>query len=432
VRAGFGMFYSVIEGNTIAIDEPQPPYGLSYTSPAPPLFATPFISAADGAVHVNPFPLVFPPLNATAQHPNRNVDFSTYVPQAGMTTPYPGNTYPYNANYFFEIERQLPGDSVLSLGYVGSQAHHLLLVYSANPGNPALCLALSKPSAVAPNSATCGPFAEDATYVTSAGRVVQGTRGPLGSNFSNDDFEGSFGNSSYNAFEASLKHNGRRFGMMLAYTFSKSLDEASSISDIVDPFDYRRMRALSSFDLRHNFVATYRYQLPFDRFGRRARFLTDGWTISGITRVSSGFPVTLAIHGDNSLQGSIPNGVNNHSLDLPDYTGGNLNLNRDPRNGLPYFNPALFTENAVGTPGSASRRSFSGPGSFNFDLALLRSFHLGESRTLDFRVESFNTFNHTQFFGPAAVNGDFGTSLFGSVVKAASPRLVQLALKFSF
>ena len=85
------------------------------------------------------------------------------------------------------------------MSYVGSQAHHLLLVYSANPGNPALCLALSKPSAVAPGTATCGPFAEDATYVTAAGQVIHGTRGPLGSNFSNDDYEGSFGNSSYNS-----------------------------------------------------------------------------------------------------------------------------------------------------------------------------------------------------------------------------------------
>ena len=67
IRAGYGMFYSVIQGNTIAIDEPQPPYGLSYTSPAPPLFATPFVTAADGTVHVQPFPLTFPPLNATVE-----------------------------------------------------------------------------------------------------------------------------------------------------------------------------------------------------------------------------------------------------------------------------------------------------------------------------------------------------------------------------
>jgi hypothetical protein len=98
-----------------------------------------------------------------------------------------------------------------------------------NPGNPALCLALSRPSAVAPRSPPCGPYAEDATYITAAGPVIHGTRSPLGSNFANDDYQGSFGNSSYKAFEASVRHSGQRLDFMLAYTFSKSLDQASSI-----------------------------------------------------------------------------------------------------------------------------------------------------------------------------------------------------------
>src|SRR5260370_1833659 len=221
------------------------------------------MGAADGAKHVQPFPLTLPPLSATVNHPNPNIDFSPFRPQAGMTAPFSGNTYPYNENYFFSIERELHKDTVLSLSYVGSQGHHLLLVYSANPGNPALCLALSKPSAVAPGSAPCGPFAEEAKYITAAGQVVNGTRGPFGSNFSNDDFEGSFGNSSYNAFEASLRHTSGRLDIMLAYTFSKSIDVASSISDTVDPFNYKRTRALSAWGLMHNFVATDRYQLPF-------------------------------------------------------------------------------------------------------------------------------------------------------------------------
>src|SRR5579863_8835039 len=362
IRAGFGMFYTVIEGNTIAIDEPQPPYGLSYTSPAPPLFATPFISAADGAVHVQPFPLTFPPLNASINHPNPNIDYSPYVPLAGMTAPYRGNTYPYNENYFFSMERQFGVSTLLSLSYVGSQAHHLLLVFSANPGNPALCVALSKPSEVAPGTPTCGPFAEDATYVSASGHVFNGTRGPFGSNFSNDDYEGSFGNSNYNSFQASLRHTGKQLDLMLAYTYSKSIDQASSISDIVNPFNYSQTRAPSAWDLKHNFVATYEYQLPLQRLTRRAKYLTEGWSISGITRISSGFPVTLKSNDDNSLQGSIPNGVNNYSLDVGDYNGAPLNLNGNPRNGLPYFNPDAFDQAALGSPGNASRRSFYGPG----------------------------------------------------------------------
>lgn len=418
VRAGYGMFYSVIQGLTVGIDEPQPPYGLSYTSSGRPLFATPFINSADGSVHVNPFPLTFPPLNASVNHPNPNIDFAPFLPQAGMTAVPPWNTFPYNENYFFSLERQLGSSTVLGLSYVGSQAHHLLVVYSANPGNPALCLALSRPNAVALGTPTCGPFGEDATYITAAGQTITGTRGPLGPAFANNDYDASIGNSNYNSFQASLRHSSKRLQLMLAYTFSKSIDQASSLSDPINPFDFRATRALSAWDLRHNMVATYEYQLPLERLSH-SRTLTQGWSISGITRLSSGFPVTISSDGDNSLMGSLPNGLNNKSLDLPNFTSGPLNLNHDPRNGLPYFNTSLFSPNALGTPGNASRRSFYGPGMLNFDLALLKSFSLTESKTLQFRLETFNTFNHAQFFGPAAVNGDIDSALFGQVVKSA-------------
>ncbi|HEX5229655.1 MAG TPA: TonB-dependent receptor [Bryobacteraceae bacterium] len=432
IRAGYGIYYSVIEGNTMAIDEPQPPYGLSYTSPGPPLFATPFVTASNGAFNGNPFPLRFPPLNTSIKNPNSSFDFSVFEPIAGMTAPPPWNTYPYNENYFLSIERQLGGDTVLSLAYVGSQAHHLLLVYSANPGNPALCLALSRPSAVAPGSPTCGPFGEDTTYTTASGQVLQGTRAGLGPAFSNDDYDASVANSNYNSFELTLRHSTKNLTFLVGYTYSKSIDQASSISDPGNPFNLSATRALSSWDLTHNFVASYQYTLPFEHFFGHVKYLTDGWQISGITRISTGFPVTLHADGDNSLMGSIPNGVNNHSLDLPDYNGAPLDFNHDPRNGRPYFNPAAFSENALGTPGTASRRSFYGPGMVNFDLALLKSFQFDEARALQFRLEAFNAFNHAQFFGPAAVNGDINSTLFGRVVNAAPPRLMQAALKFTF
>jgi hypothetical protein len=432
IRAGYGMFYSVIQGNVAGIDEPQPPYGLSYTTSGEPLFATPFINASDGTTRVNPFPLTFPPLNATASHPNASVDFAHFLPFAGMDAVPRSNTYPYSENYFFSIERQLAADTVLSLSYVGSQAHHLLVVVSANPGNPALCLALSNPSAVAPGSPTCGPFGEDNTYITATGQTVQGTRVGLGPNFQNDSYVASIGNSNYNALEASLKHSGRRMDVMLSYTYSKSIDQSSSLADPLDPFNYRLTRALSAWDLRHNLVVTYLYQLPFDRWFGHAKGWADGWSISGIARASSGFPVTLHSDADNSLLGSIPNGVNNHSIDLPDYNGGPLNLNNHPGNGQPYFNISAFTINGLGTPGNASRRSFYGPGALNFDLALLKTTHLGESKTLQFRLEAFNAVNHTQFFGPSAVDGGVTTALFGQAVNAAPPRLMQAALKFMF
>jgi hypothetical protein len=305
-------------------------------------------------------------------------------------------------------------------------------VVSANPGDPALCLALSNPAAVAPGTATCGPFGEDATYTTAAGKVYNGTRGPMGSNFSNDDFAASIGNSNYNSFQASLRRNSKAFDFSLAYTYSKSIDIASSISDPVNPFNNRATRGLSAFDLKHSVVVTYEYRLPFDRISGGPRVLKEGWSISGITRASTGFPVTISSDADNSLMGSLPNGVNNKSLDLPDVAVGSLDLNHNPRNGLEYFNTSLFTPNALGTPGTALRRSFYGPGMFNSDIALLYTARLSESKSLQFRLETFNTFNHTQFFGPASVSGNIDSDLFGQVIKASPPRLMQLAVKFTF
>ncbi len=161
IRAGYGIYYSVIQGQVLGFDLPQPPYGLSYTSPGPPLFATPFMTAANGSFTGNPFPLNFPRLDTSISKPDDSYDFSVFEPIAGATGPYPHNNYPYNENYFLSIERQLGTDTVLNLSYVGSQAHHLLLTYSLNPGDPGLCLSLSSASQVAPGSATCGPFGED-------------------------------------------------------------------------------------------------------------------------------------------------------------------------------------------------------------------------------------------------------------------------------
>jgi hypothetical protein len=452
IRSSYGVFTSIIEGNSIGIDEPQPPYGLSDTV-YNGLFAGPY-NLADGTPGITPYPLPFPALGATARHPNSSIVYDgVYNPQSGMTAPTRGDTYPYTESYFLSIERQLAGQNVLSLSYVGSQGHHLPLVYSADPGNPALCLALDQPG-VLTTGESCGPGGENTTYNLAepftfggisypAGTALQGTRGGLdtslinnlaaGNYFGNDDYEGTIGNSSYNALQVSLKGISKRLTYTLGYTYSKSIDQASSLSDVVDPFDYNFTRGLSAWNMKHNFVATYDYQLPLERLTHQAHYLLEGWEISGITRISTGFPVTLGAGGDNSLQGSSPNGVNNRYLDLPDSTGEPLDINTNPRgNGLVYFNPAAFTENALGTPGDVGRRFFSGPGLLNTDLALLGNFKIRETQTLQFRFETFNIFNRVQFFGPESIQGDVDNPLFGHVINAQPPRLIQLALKYTF
>lgn len=128
----------------------------------------------------------------------------------------------------------------------------------------------------------------------------------------------------------------------------------------------------------------------------------------------------------------MPNGINNSGLDTPEVAPGNLGINTNPRNGRPAFNTALFGLLALGQMGNAHRRYFRGPGIENFDTALQKDVKLTEAKALEFRVKAFNAFNHAQFFGPAAVDGDISSASFGQITNADSPRLVQLAARFVF
>src|SRR5208282_6902991 len=97
--------------------------------------------------------------------------------------------------------------TVLSVSYVGTQAHHLLALTSANPGNSALCLSLSQPNDVMPGTPTCGPFGESGTYTTPSGAVIQGTREPFSSQFAAVTYQKTIANSNYNALQVSLRRS---------------------------------------------------------------------------------------------------------------------------------------------------------------------------------------------------------------------------------
>ncbi len=432
IRLGLGRFFTAVEGVSAGVMAGDPPYGSTYSSPAPPLFSNPFITASTGVDNVQRFPIHFPPLNASAAKPNSSVNWTPFLPISGLPGYRPGSVSPYSEQYTLSIQRQVGHSTLITASYIGSQSHHLLVLVEANPGNPALCVSLSQESQVAPGTPTCGPFGESNAYTTASGKVIAGTRPVFGHNFGSVDWLTTVGNANYNALQLSVRHTARRLELQAGYTYGKSLDNSSSISDQLNPYDYRATYAPSAFDLKHNFVVSYRYELPFETlFGARNR-LTQGWALSGISRFSTGFPVTFTNASDSSLLGTQPDGVNSSGVDLPDVQPGSLNLNHDPRNGQPYFNTSLFGLQPLGTPGTAARRLFYGPGTENFDVALSKSVRLTEATSLQFRLETFNTFNHAQFFGPASVNGEITSSAFGQVLGAAAPRLVQAALKITF
>ena len=103
-------------------------------------------------------------------------------------------------------------------------------------------------------------------------------------------------NSSYNSLQTSLERRSSNFTFLVAYTYSKSIDDATTT---FNPANLRQNRVLSPFDLTHNFVASYTYTIPFDKAFRAVPSrITQGWMLSGITRLASGFPVTLSQSGD--------------------------------------------------------------------------------------------------------------------------------------
>ncbi len=265
VRASFGNFYTAIDALSISVLAANAPYGTTYSSPAPPLFATPFVSAADGTNYGQPFPYTFAPLNSSRSHPDGNIDWSTYEPISGIPGYDIHNRTPYTEEWMLSIERQAGPDTVFSASYIGTSSHRQRVLIEPNPGNPALCLSLSQPSEVQPGTLTCGASGEDTVYYPIGGGQVNGTRGPLGPNFGSNALQSTIGHANYNALELSARHTSGRLEFSAAYTFSKSLDQSSNIGEEVNPFNPALSYALSSFDVTHNFVFSYEYQLPIDR-----------------------------------------------------------------------------------------------------------------------------------------------------------------------
>jgi len=375
-----------------------------------------------------------PANNVGPNNPDPSVNWAQYEPISSSPTMFHTNRVPYAEDYNFSIERQFGTATLVSLSYVGTQGHRLYSTVEADPGSPSLCLSLSESNQVMPGTPTCGPYGENTTYYPITGGIITTTRVPFSSAFGSDDWMATMANSNYNAFQATVRHTAGRLEFLVGYTFSKSLDNASGNGlgqgDIILLANPKLSKALSAFDSRNNFVVSYSYRIPFDKLGHPNR-LTNGWVISGITRFATGFPAYIWENDDNSLLGTSGGGQGN-PVDEPNRLLGPLNIS-NPRNEdlinmkNPYFNPSLFTPEAIGQLGNSNRRFFSGPGINNWDISLSKELRLTESKSLQFRGEFFNAFNHAQFGAP---QGNIDSSTFGFVTFANSARIGQVAMKF--
>jgi hypothetical protein len=420
IRAAWGLYYTSIEDLHLFYEVGDAPYGLYWPSIVPPLFEEPFRTRSDGSSQTQRFPFVLP---TPGDPKNKTLDYSVFLPIQGSPGYDIHNTVPYAEHYNLSIQRQLTESTALTLAYVGTQGHKLIAQRESNPGNPALCLGL-RGSGVLAGSPQCGPGGELGVYTRPDGSIVNGTRGPLGPDFGSNSYTSNFANSNYNAMEVTVERRAANLTFLAAYTFSKAIDNSSAYGQSVNYQDYRKSRALSSFDIAHNFVLSYNYEIPFRKmFGSAPRRLTEGWSVNGITRFASGFPITITQSGDRSLTGA-------SGVDEPDFVGGLVF--QDPRNAGPdgtpnqYFNKGAFRSEALGGVGNSSRRFFHGPGFNNWDFGLHKLTKITERASFLIRAEFFNLGNHAQFLNP---NGNFASSRFGSVTSAKDPRIGQVSAK---
>jgi len=431
IRVGGGIYYTAIEDVTLFNEVGDAPFGLFWVSPVPVYQDQPYKRRNDPPDPVgNRFPFTIPPAGATGI-------WAKYLPIAFSPTYKSTNKLPYAEHFNLTIQREIASTAIFSIGYIGSRGRHLLSTVESNPGNPATCLQIR--AALGPADG-CGPFGEDSIYDLGGGSFAFGTRpysvtsgreldrttGSGSLDFQNNAWEQTAANSSYNALQTSLEKKVGNLRLLGAYTWSKSIDNSSGFFDPINPFNPSLSRALSIFDIAHNFVISYSYDLPFYKSGHGASGkLLGGWTISGITRFTTGFPISLTENDDNSLCGC-------SGTDVPNYNGQSIHF-LDPRKpGHLFFDPSPFTPEDLGTVGNAKRRFFHGPGINNWDLAFHKNTLLSERINLEFRAEFFNVFNHAQFMEPGSVTGEITDGSFGQVTSARDGRIGQLALKLSF
>jgi hypothetical protein len=431
IRASFGKFYTTFEGGTDYNEIGDAPFGFYYGSPLPPEFANPFIDRDTGFNNGQRFPAPPPPFNVSASNPDTSVNWANEEPIGSSPGFYYKNVNPYAEDYELAFDRQFGRATLLKLAYVGTEGHHLLSAEEANPGNPALCLSVSQASQILTvaqggNGALCKANGENGTYYPITGGVINGTRGPFGSiAFTSDAYFKTIGNSDYNSLQISVRHQAHGMGFLAAYTYSKSMDNASGYGEGIN-FENPNQKALSSFDVTHNFVISYNYELPLYRL--KSNRLTNGWTISGVTHFSTGLPVFMLENDDNSLLGTSGSGPIQLPIDTPNYTPGPLHFT-DPRSRQPYFNTSLFSPESLGQLGNSPRFFFHGPGLNNWDINFQKITKISESMNVAFRAEFFNAFNHAQFLQP---DGDITDATFGLVTGANPPRIIQFGLKFQF
>jgi len=297
---------------------------------------------------------------------------------------------PSNHTFNLNLQHQLPGDVVVTLGYAGARGTHLLRNTDANT---------SVPTRLA-----------DGTYFFPNNAPRQNTA------FGVIELKKSDGDSYYNAmiFEV-RKRFSRGFDFQSSYTYGKTIDNTQASTFFSDATNatvsalpetpgsnYNRGRA--DFDIRHNWVMNFNWEIPFAKnLKGAAGKVLDGWNLLGISQVRSGLPLTVFVAANRSQSKWAPSSGPGLGPDRPSFAPGYTFESAVTGNPNAYFDPKAFLLQPSGTLGTLGRNTFTGPNLRTFDLALTKNFtwaKLGENTRIQFRAESFNLFNRANFGTP--------------------------------
>jgi hypothetical protein len=454
VRGGIGIYYNRIESETTGQTLGNPPFSVSTTGTGPlntsPNFGNPYNSVNTIPITVgqstspqvcptcatpspaNPFPFSPP---APGSSPN----FAAFEPLGYYTTVEdPRMTAPRSTNFNLNVQYQIDKATVMTIGYVGTIARHLEGAYNLNAAGQA--------PGINPVAAAAGCTDSNVWYVPACAATFPYNPAVYG----NIGIQTTDLSSNYNSLQASVNRrfsNGLQF--QASYTWSRYFDYTSSLENSAfngpgfNALNFAQNYGPSANDAPQRLVASWTYVLPFYKFGHHWKRLTDDWQLNGIATFQSGFPVAVySVMGwddQQSVYGFYA------PPDRSDLTGQPLNINHNPRpalasnNAADWVNPAAFTYNAPGTVGSANRNPFYGPGLNFWDMSLEKDIHLTESKYIQLRFETFDTFNHANFGSPYSYIGipQYGLP-FGQILGTApittngDGRVVQLAGKFYF
>jgi hypothetical protein len=427
VRSGFGIFFNPTTGigpGTGSVG------ALSFNA------ITNVTTSIDGGR--TPFTTLSNPFASGYNQPTNGADgLLTFVGQS-INAQFRRDRVPYSMQWNFDIQYEMPNSMLLDVAYAGNSGVKLLAQSQLNQ-IPDQYLALGDGLTRAVPNPFLGIL--PATSTIGQATVTQGQLlRPYPFLTGLQQTWGSFGHSSYHALQVKFRkryHNGLQ--MLVAYTWSKMLDDFSSVAGFLGQqnpgFTNNNKRfldkSLSTTDTPHRLVVNYEYDLPFGS-GRKflnhkgiVNVLAGGWSANGIASFQAGVPIAVSSVTDTTK--SLGGVQRPDRTGLPAETSGSVGARIDN-----YLDRNAFAVPARFTFGTSSRLlpDARNPGLAIWDLSVLKSIPIHEKRRLEFRAEFFNIFNHVNFASLPDGNTVFGRPQFGTVTDAERARIIQMGLKF--